>query len=139
MSRPDFIDDNIRDEIEELAGKKKVEKARVSEEKHKELQRQFKEFSERQWYKRFEEETKALKEQKRIEEAEEQERYEEECSFEKRGMIEVEKSISKVTLTFTGEEARELLSDIEIAVGLRNYPVTLLEKLGVYLAEELGE
>lgn len=144
MSRPSLFDRDedeggvvSKEEIAKRAFELKAESAKRSEEKHRQLQEQFKDWAHTKWMKRFEEEVEAIKEQKRIEEAEEQEQYQEERNWEKRGMVEVEKSISKVTLTFTGEEAKELLNDIELSVGLKLYPRTILEKLGVYLEEEL--
>jgi len=135
------VEEVTREEIEELAAKKKVENAERSELKHKELQQQFAKFSERAWMKRYREETEAIAEEKRIEEAEETEEYERNRASDKRGLLSVEKVkyISSVTLTFTEEEARELLENIESAVGIKTFPYTILERIGVYLAEELDE
>lgn len=137
-----------REEIAQRAFELKAEAAKRSEEKHKQLQEQFKDYAEKAWFKRFEEERKLfeeeeklVREQKRIEEAEERERYERNMESYKNGLIRVNKEvrIDSVTLTLTEEEARELLDNIETSVGLKVYPTTILERIGVYLAEELEE
>lgn len=129
----------LKNEIEELAAKKRVENAERSLAKHKELQQQFAKYAETAWMKRFKEETEAIAEERRIEEAEEQEEYEYNRAFEKRGLLSVDKEtrINSVTLKLSEEEARELLENIESAVGIKTFPYTILERIGVYLAEEL--
>lgn len=131
------MDESLRKEIEERAAQKKIENAERSEQTHRELQEQFKQFAEKAWMKRFAEETEAMAEQKQIEEAEEIERYERDKTIEKCGLITVKREVSSITINLSRAEAYELMDDIDNAVGLKNFPYTLLEKIGVFLSEEL--
>lgn len=54
-------------------------------------------------------------------------------------VIRNRKRVKLVSATLTEEEARQLLNDITLEVGVKNPPSTQLDRLAILLSEELGD